>query len=184
MLFLVVLAAFAASAGGKPQDGGARVSARVTEVVDGDTIKVRSQGGRDYTVNLIGIDAPEMKRPDRLECGGRQAIHNLLQLTFTNRLDSDGDHFFDGPMGMGRRVTLTTDPRQGRFDRRGHLLAYVSTVAGTQLQLDQLIRGWARVNVSAGRFRRYTQFRRAQADAERVSHGVWSKCGGDFHRPA
>jgi endonuclease YncB( thermonuclease family) len=125
-----------------------------------------------------------MRRPDILECGGKQATSNMLELTFSRPADSDGDHFFDTSGGAGRRVTLTTDHTQGRFDRRGRLLAYVSTAAGSQLQVDQLIRGWAKVHVSARRFRRYSRFRRAESDAKRVDHGVWSKCGGNFHRPA
>src|SRR5688500_5204039 len=31
----------------------------VTQVVDGDTVQARSADGRDLTVRLIGIDAPE-----------------------------------------------------------------------------------------------------------------------------
>ena len=51
-----------------------RINARITEVVDGDTVKVRASGAKhkDYTVRLIGIDTPETKRPGvPVECGGR-----------------------------------------------------------------------------------------------------------------
>src|SRR2546423_11499296 len=41
---------------------GARIDARVTRVVDGDTVKVRA-GGRSDTVRYIGVDTPESKRP-------------------------------------------------------------------------------------------------------------------------
>ncbi len=38
-----------------------RLSARITDVVDGDTVKVRAYDARRprYTVRLIGIDTPE-----------------------------------------------------------------------------------------------------------------------------
>jgi endonuclease YncB( thermonuclease family) len=41
------------------------ISARITSVADGDTIKVRAFGAkRDfYRVGLIGIDTPETKDP-------------------------------------------------------------------------------------------------------------------------
>jgi endonuclease YncB( thermonuclease family) len=167
-------------------EGGHHVTARVVEVIDGDTIRVRRRGARRVVqvVELIGTDAPEMKRPGSIECGGRQATSNMLQLTFTAPVDTDGDHFFDTSAGAGRRVTLTTDQTQGAFHERGPLFAYVATVGGTQLQLDQLARGWAKVHVGHRRFRRYRLFRRAQADAIGARHGVWSKCGGNFHRPA
>src|SRR6185436_8475597 len=110
-------------------------------VVDGDTIEVRMTGSRRIaTVHLIGIDAPETKRSGRVECGARQALSNLLQLTFTAPVDGDGDYFLDTSGGTGRRVMLTGDATQPPFGRRSRLRAYVRTVGGTQLQLDQLVR--------------------------------------------
>ena len=41
-------------------DAARYVAARVTRVVDGDTIVVRTGSGATRTVRLIGIDAPEM----------------------------------------------------------------------------------------------------------------------------
>jgi endonuclease YncB( thermonuclease family) len=159
--------------------------ARVTSVVDGDTIRARTLGarGRSYTVRLIGIDTPERGRRGRpAECGAKQAISNMVDLAFERPRDSDGDHYYDLGTG-GRQVTLTTDPTQDRFDRRGRLLAYVQTVEGTQLQLDQLIRGWAKLHVRERRFRRYGRFHRAQLDAKAADHGIWSKCRGSIHLP-
>ena len=52
-----------------------RINARITEVVDGDTVKVRASGAKhkDYTVRLIGIDTPETKRPGvPVECSRRR----------------------------------------------------------------------------------------------------------------
>ena len=45
----------------KPRRRVQRISARITTVVDGDTIRVRAFGARRdaYTVRLIGIDTPE-----------------------------------------------------------------------------------------------------------------------------
>ena len=176
----------APSALGGADDSPQRIRARITSVLNGDTIRVRAFGATRsfYTARLIGIDTPAPERPGHPgECGARQAISNMLTLSFTDPQDTDGDGFLDDESGKGRRVTLTTDPTQDTFDRNDRLLAYVVTRGGTSLQLDQLIRGWARVYVSERRFRQYKRFRRAQAAAKSVDHGVWSKCGGDFHRP-
>jgi endonuclease YncB( thermonuclease family) len=167
VIALTGLAVFAAA--GPPHGSAHDSRARVAAVVDGDTIRVRARG-TVRTVWLLGIDAP-----GRTECGGRQALSNLLELTFTQPFDSDGDHFFDRGGGTGRRVTMTRDATR----RTG---AYVATIAGTRLQEDQLIRGWARAR--DGRFSRAARYRRIEAQARAVSHGAWSKCGGDFHRPA
>ena len=112
----------------KPKKKAQTISARITSVVDGDTIKVRASGAkRDYyTVRLIGIDTPETKRPGvGVECGGKRATARMLQLAFTKPKDTDDDGLADEEGGDGRRVTLRTDPTQDTFDRYKRLLAYV-----------------------------------------------------------
>ena len=48
-------------------------SVRVVSIVDGDTIKVRI-GGKTETVRLIGVDAPETKKPGTpVQCWGVEA---------------------------------------------------------------------------------------------------------------
>jgi micrococcal nuclease len=82
----------------------------------------------------------------------------------------------------GRRVRLTTDPTQGRSDRHGRLLAYVSR--GSLDVNRQLVRqGWARAYVTNGKpARRTRSYTTAQASAKAARRGVWRTCGGDFHR--
>jgi endonuclease YncB( thermonuclease family) len=158
----------------KPRKRAQVIAARITSVVDGDTVRVRAFGARRslYTVRLIGIDTPETKRPGTpIECGGREASANMRELAFTE----DGE---------GRRVTLTTDPTQDTFDRYNRLLAYIQTVGGTQLQVEQLSDGWAKVYVFERRFRKYSRFRRAQSRARTARRGVWGRCAGNFHRRA
>src|SRR5215217_7156206 len=70
----------------KPKPRAQVIDARITSVVDGDTIKVRAFGAkrRFYTVRLIGIDTPETKRPGvPVECGGRDATAHMLRLAFS-----------------------------------------------------------------------------------------------------
>ena len=95
-------------------------------------------------MRLIGIDAPERKRPATpVECGGKQASANMLRLSFSAPEDSDGDGLLDREGGQGRRVTLTTDPTQDTLDRYRRLLAYVETRSGNQLNIAQVAAGWA-----------------------------------------
>jgi endonuclease YncB( thermonuclease family) len=158
------------------------IQARITDVVDGDTVKVRAFDARRprYTVRLLGIDTPETVRPGTpVECGGREAKGSLLDLAFTRPRDSDGDGLLDRKGGQGARVTLTTDPSQDTFDRYDRLLAYVTPRGQTSLQVAQLRAGWAEVYVFEKRFRRYRQFSRAQRSArsaQRAAHG--GGCGG------
>jgi endonuclease YncB( thermonuclease family) len=153
--------------------------ARVSDVVDGDTIKIRTVR-RHYTVRLIGIDAPEA-RPRRLaECGGREATSRMLYLTFNDPADYDGDGLYDSRGGDGLRVRVETDPTQPRHDRDGRLLAYVST-PWRSLARGELDAGWAKVYSFGKRFRAYRRFHAAERTARSRRRGVWDKCGGHFH---
>ena len=107
----------------------------------------------------------------------------MWRLSFRGAKDSDGDGLGDGADGLGRRVTLTTDPTQDTFDRYGRLLAYVKTVAGKNLQVEMLRRGWAKVYVYGGKpFQRVDRFRRASGRAAGGRRGVFRRCGGNFHK--
>src|SRR3954454_2847872 len=86
----------------KPKPRAQVIDARITSVVDGDTIKVRAFGAkrRFYTVRLIGIDTPETKKPGvAIECGGREAASRMLDLAFSAPQDTDADGLFDGEGG-------------------------------------------------------------------------------------
>jgi micrococcal nuclease len=146
---------------------------------------VRLSGGGVETVRLIGIDTPETKKPATpVECGGKRAIHNMLLLAFTAPVDTDGDGLLDQEGGTGRRVTLRTDRTQGKRDRFGRLLAYVTTEAGRNLAVEQLSRGGAKLFVLDRPFQQLSRFRAAERRARSGGRGSWSTCGGNFHTPA
>ena len=145
-------------------------TARVVRVIDGDTLKVRLATGRRVTVRLIGIDTPETVKPGTaVECGGRSATARMKKLALRN--------------GVGRRVTLTTDPTQDAVDRYGRVLAYVSG-GGADFGRSMVASGWAKTYVYEQSFRRVGTYRRAQAAAKKAKpgRGVWRTCGGNFHR--
>lgn len=64
---------------------GVRVDARVTTVIDGDTIAVRLDDGTGLTVRLEGIDAPE--RDESFSAQARSALRVLL---FDRRVEVRG----------------------------------------------------------------------------------------------
>jgi endonuclease YncB( thermonuclease family) len=141
-------------------DRALRINARVTSVVDGDTIKVRPLEATlrsRYTVRLIGIDTPEVY--GGVECGGRKASAYLRRLA------------------TGRRVVLRTDPTQDMFDRYDRLLAYVRVRGGPDAALAQLRAGLAEVYVYGGNpFQRVGAFRGAERAARTADRGIWGKC--------
>ena len=180
----VVIGAAAVGGGGNgsefgPEPGAQRIQARITDVTDGDTIRVRAfEAERErYRVRLIGIDTPETHAG--IECGGPEATDALIRLAFGAGHDTDADGLLDEPAGRGPRVVLMTDPTQDVFDVYGRLLAYV-TRSGIDLGARQLAAGWAEVYVFERRFRRYGDYRDAQRRARASGRGVWGRCDGGF----
>ncbi len=99
----------------RPPDGGSLTSTgTVTEVVDGDTIKVDGQ-----SVRLIGMDSPEAG-----QCGYDEATAAMAGLV------------------AGRVVTLTAVAGRDDVDRYGRLLRYVE-VDGTDVGLREIELGLA-----------------------------------------
>ena len=148
------------------KDEGRMLRGKVIRVIDGDTLEVRTAQGKEK-VRMLGIDTPETVRPGvAVECGGPEAS------AFMKRL------------AEGTSVCLITDPTQDERDRYDRLLAYVLPSFGeVSYQQRILAAGWAEVYVYGRKFRRHAAFAKAQEKARAKGAGVWSACGGDFHRP-
>jgi micrococcal nuclease len=163
------------------------IDARITSVVDGDTIKVRAFGAkrRFYTVRLLGIDTPETKKPGvAVEAAAGKRPTTCSGLSFSGSADTDGDGLFDNEGGSGRHVMLRTHPSQDLFDRYDRLLAYVTTRGGVSLEARLLSAGWATTYVPVKPFERLRRYRNAERRARGADRGVHGDCGGNFHRPA
>ena len=144
--------------------------ARITSVIDGDTVKVRFANGANATVRLIGIDTPETRKPGTaVQCGGRAATARLKKLAVRN--------------GRGRSVTITTDPTQDLTDRYGRRLAYVGA-SGADFGRTMVSSGWAKTYVYDVSFQRVRTYRAAERSARSARRGVHGRCAGDFHRTA
>ena len=144
------------------------VQARVTSVIDGDTLKVKFADGTKTTVRLIGIDTPETRKPGTpVQCGGRDATARMKKLALRN--------------GKGRTVTITTDPTQEMTDRYGRLLSYVSA-GTTDFGRAMVASGWAKTYVYGVDFQRVSAYRSAQRSAKSGRKGVHRKCASNFHR--
>lgn len=152
---------------GSPKPAPATVKrdfARVVDVTDGDTIRVRLKG-TIQRVRLLGIDTPEVYT--RTECGSASASSSARKL-----------------LPVGARVLLVSDPSQDLRDRYGRLLRYVQ-YKGHDISAVQVQRGWAKVYVYAHHpFKRVTAYRSAQSKAKAADRGVWGHCDGRFHRLA
>lgn len=130
-------------------------SAPVTDVVDGDTIRVLLDG-RTERVRLIGVDAPEVDHPDQpAECFGEESA------LFTRRSLEGG------------RIHIEFDvDRRDRFDR---LLAYVF-LDGELFNATLVSGGFAIERAYPPNLARQEELRRAETEARRNRRGLWGAC--------
>ena len=129
--------------------------AYVLRAVDGDTIEVRLEGGRE-DVRYIGIDTPETVKPGTpVQCFGPQA------------------HHFNARLVTHRRVRLVFGVE--RRDVYGRLLAYV--YLGDRFVNAELARRGLALTLTIPPNDRFAgRFKRLQMAAARAGRGLWGAC--------
>lgn len=138
--------------------------ARVTEVVDGDTIKVTDPALGVVTVRVLGIDTPETVKPKfTVGCFGPEATTYA-----TEALD-------------GQAVTVTLDPGQDETDRYGRTLAYLTLPDGSDYGVEAVRAGFAKNYVYDDRpVAKQPEIAAAEQAAKTAGAGLWGPaCNGD-----
>jgi micrococcal nuclease len=147
---------------------GIAYPAKVIHITDGDTLRVLFPDGHQETVRLLGVDAPELSPSDN-DPGTFQGVSDpLLLAVWGEEASSALRHEL-----AGREVTVTTDRAAGERDRYGRLLAYLSTVDGTEIGELLLSRGLTRV-YTAESFARKERYLAVQHAAMQERIGIWS----------
>lgn len=143
----------------KPKPAQVTQFARITHVVDGDTVDVRLHNGHKARIRMIGIDTPEVY--GGVECGGPQASAWLKR-----------------NLPVGTRVRLDSDTSQDLVDRYKRLLRYVTKIQGNRdMNRAQIRAGNATVYVYDNTpFHRTSPYRSAQTQAKRAHRGIWNHC--------
>lgn len=145
-----------------PQGGvqtGARGTATVERVVDGDTI-IATSDGQKQRVRVLGIDTPETVHPDKpVECYGPEAsafAHQLLD---------------------GQTVTLRSDPTQDKVDHYGRELRYVILPDGQNYSIVAAQQGMAKAYVyDDNPVREAPAIQTAADQAQQEKVGMWGSC--------
>lgn len=145
------------------------ITATVTWVSDGDTLRARAADGTDLgRVRLLGIDAPELAHDGRpAQCWSEQARAELSALT-----------------PVGAAITLVPDLGQEDRDVYGRLLRYVE-IGGVDVSNQLLAEGAARLKeapadaVLPDRSRAYAL---ASNRAQRQRAGMWGACSEELAR--
>lgn len=130
------------------------ISGKVTNVIDGDTIDVHLENGKDERIRFLLIDTPETKHPSKpVQPFGPEAS-KFTKLALLNK-----------------KVDLELDVQER--DRYGRLLAYVY-VNGSMINEILLEKGLARVAVFPPNTRYVDKFRDIQNKARQKQLGIWS----------
>jgi micrococcal nuclease len=142
----------------------AGLSGVVTEVVDGDTIRVELPAGIE-TVRIIGIDTPEVVHPTQPEaCYGAEATAFA-----TTTLD-------------GQTVTLEVDRTQDEWDKFDRLLAHV--YVGDDLYTAAAIAGGFGIHyIYEVPSIHAAELDAAAAEARAEGRGIWASCEGRVDLP-
>lgn len=126
----------------------------VTQVVDGDTIRV-GRGWKNTAVRLLGVDTPETVYPDKpVEFFGPEASQ------FTEKTLK------------GKKVHLEFEPLK-QVDNYGRLLAYVYLSDGSLFNAELIKRGYARV-ITRFHFHCYDEFHNYEREAIASGMGMWA----------
>jgi micrococcal nuclease len=163
-IFFVILAGIFVSLFPSPAKNpvpALRETAIVSYVIDGDTIKVL-MNGREDTIRLIGIDAPETVDPNKpVQCFGKEASAKAKEI-----LDN-------------KTIILESDPTQGERDKYGRLLRYVFLQDGTNFDKFMISEGFAYEYTYQNNHYKYVEeFKNAQDQAKENKKGLWSYCLG------
>lgn len=131
-------------------------TARVTRVVDGDTIKVLINN-KEETVRLIGIDTPETVDPRKpVQCFGKEASEKAKEIL------------------NGETITLESDSTQSNRDKYGRLLRYVflNSLNFNKLMISE---GFAHeYTYRSNPYKYQLEFIQAAKDARQNKKGLWA----------
>lgn len=134
----------------------------VTDVVDGDTLKVNINGTVE-TLRLIGLDTPETVDPRKeVQCFGKEASNKAKELL------------------TGKKIRLEKDATQGDKDKYGRTLAYIYTEGGIFYNKYMIEQGYAHEYTYNTPYKYQAEFKQAQKIAEANKVGLWSPttCNG------
>ncbi|MEP6774497.1 MAG: thermonuclease family protein [Chloroflexota bacterium] len=139
----------------------ALTQARLSRVIDGDTIDV-VMDGQTVRVRLIGMDTPETNGAPI--CYGQEATAHTQQL-----IDAAG-----GKLWLEKDVSET--------DRYGRLLRYVwltpssGSAVGKMLDEQLVVDGYAHVSTFPPDVKYIDRFVEAERDAKAARRGLWGAC--------
>lgn len=130
----------------------------VNRVIDGDTVHVTDENGKEEILRFLAVDTLEKNSFDKRE---KCLAYQETDFTKENLLN--------------RKVTLKTDSTQDKYDKYGRLLVYISLASSTKTFNEVLLEtGNARVFKSNPPATNYEKYLQLQTEAQRKHLGMWN----------
>lgn len=130
---------------------------KVAEFVDGDTVVVEMNGGRE-TLRFIGVDTPETHDPRKaVQCFG------LAAAEFTKNLIGQDN------------LRLEADPLNTNRDRYERLLRFVYLPDGRMVNAEIIKQGYGFAYTNFP-FTKIDEFQGYEKEAREAGRGLWSSC--------
>ena len=144
------------------------IPAKITKVVDADTVDVLFEDGTTDRVRLLGVDVPETNNPNKDNEYG-----NITNLDCLTKWGNKANDYAEYTLG-GKEVKLILDEAAGERGYYGRLLAYIE-IDGYDFNETLIDHGYARVyeEGTATREERYMFF---QDGAMSIGTGLWGDC--------
>ena len=147
------------------------IGAKVTEVIDADTVDVLFKDGTTDRVRLLGVDVPETNNPNKANEYGN--ITNLECLTkWGNKANDYAEYILEG-----KEVKLILDEAAGDRGYYGRLLAYIE-IDGYDFNETLINQGYARV-YEEGTATREKRYMLSQDWVMTRGTGLWGDCEQD-----
>ncbi len=145
----------------------AKETATVLHVVDGDTVKVKCEG-REESVRLIGIDAPESKPNEKAKRDAQRSGQDLKTII---AMGKEATKYVKTLIKSGDKVDIEFDV-QSR-DRYGRLLGYVYLSNGKMLNEEIAKAGYASPMTIPPNVKYQERFLKAYREAREDQRGLW-----------
>ncbi|WP_067564306.1 thermonuclease family protein [Halofilum ochraceum] len=154
-------------------DTSAFTSARVTKIVDGDTVDVSIDGDAD-TVRLVGVDTPETSGSNT-----PSEYDNALTEAHLREWGNRAADWLGQVIPEGAHIFLEFDSNEGRRGSFGRLLAYIYTEDGVLIGRQLLKQGYARAYTEGDAIRE-SIYSSLEQRARDQCEGLWGPlCEGD-----
>jgi micrococcal nuclease len=145
----------------------AQNAVRVKRVIDGDTLKINYKG-KEESVRLIGIDAPESRPNKKAKNDAQRSGEDLKTIT---AMGKEATNYVKTLVKPGDMVKIELDVQ--KRDKYRRLLGYVYLSNGKMLNEEIVKAGYANLMTIPPNVKYQERFLKAYKEAREHGRGLW-----------